>query len=100
MIDTMVMIAYNEAIDAEVMEALQKCCVLDNYTKIPAVFGKGAHSGTHMGNDIWPGRNSLLLVGCPRSEAAALLACVRQLRTQLSAEGVKAFLLPVSQVTE
>jgi len=50
----MVMIAYNEAIDVDVMEMVETCG-LKNYTKIMGVFGKGEASGTHLGDDIWPG---------------------------------------------
>lgn len=97
--DKMVMISYNEAIDAEVMEALSQCCVLNNYTKIPGVFGKGKASGTHLGDDVWPGRNNLLLVHCSPSEAKSLISCIKQLRAKLGKEGVKAFVLPVEEVT-
>lgn len=95
----MVLISYNEAIDAEVMEALQQCCVVNNYTKIPGVFGKGTSSGTHLGDDIWPGRNNLLLVYCSPQEAKALISCIKQLRIQLGKEGVKAFVLSVEETT-
>jgi len=94
------MISYNEAIDAEVMEALEQSCALNNYTKIPGVFGKGKSSGTHRGDDIWPGRNNLLMVGCSDPEAKKLLAQIQKLRAKLSKEGVKAFVLPVDAATE
>jgi len=66
----MVMVIYNEAIDLEVMEMLRKCAVV-NYTKITAAFGKGATSGTHLGNDIWPGRNNILFVTCEEKQPAS-----------------------------
>ena len=97
--DKMIMISYNEAIDAEVMEALKQSCVLNNYTKIPGVFGKGKTSGTHMGDDIWPGRNNLLLINCSPQEAKSLVSCIKDIRTRLGKEGVKAFVLPVEEVT-
>ena len=99
MMDKMVFISYNEAIDAEVMDALAQTCAADSYTKIPGVFGKGALSGTHMGDDIWPGKNNLLFVGCSAAEARQLLAAVRELRKTLGKEGVKAFVLPVEEAT-
>ncbi|MFA5099553.1 MAG: PG0541 family transporter-associated protein [Candidatus Omnitrophota bacterium] len=96
----MVFISYNEAIDAEVMEILGQTCALNNYTKIPGVFGKGNSSGTHMGDDIWPGRNNLLMVGCSESEARELLAAAQGLRSSLGKEGIKAFVTAVDAVTE
>jgi hypothetical protein len=86
----MVMVVYNEAIDAEVTELLGGC-VLKSYTKITGVFGKGETSGTHLGNDIWPGRNNILYVACETSQAKQLLSCVKELRKELGPEGVKAF---------
>lgn len=94
----MVMIAYNEAIDDEVMETLGRCA-LKNYTKINGTFGKGTTSGTHLGNDIWPGRNNALYVACQDNEAEQLLSCIKELRKKLGKEGVKAFLLPLEDLT-
>lgn len=94
----MVMIAYNEAIDAEVMEILENCG-LKNYTKIPAVFGRGTSSGTHLGSDVWPGRNNMLYVVCDEKCVRQMLSCVKELRKKLGQEGIKAFVLPVEEVT-
>ena len=55
----MVMVTYSEAIDIEVMGVLNGCG-LANYTKITRVFGKGTTSGTHLGDQIWPGLNYIL----------------------------------------
>lgn len=94
----MVMIVYNEAIDIEVMQFLKECS-LENYTKIRGVFGRGTTSGTHLGNDVWPGRNNILYVVCAEKEAQQILACIRELRKKLGHEGMKAFLLPVEEAT-
>ncbi len=94
----MVMVIYNEALGDEVMEVLNKCAS-KNYTKIPGVFGKGASSGTHMGNDIWPGRNNILYIACAEENAKLILSYIKELRKKLGREGVKAFLLPVEEVT-
>lgn len=94
----MVVVVYNEAIDAEVMEALENCG-LKSYTKNTGVFGSGALSGTHMGDDIWPGRNNTLFVVSDEKQARALVGKVRELRKPLGKEGVKAFLMPVEEMT-
>lgn len=95
----MVMVVYNEAMDMEVMEVLEHC-VLKNYTKMIGVFGKGASSGTHLGNDIWPGRNNALFVACEESGAKQLMGCVSQLRKKLGTEGIKAFVMPIEEMTK
>lgn len=94
----MVMISYNEAMDDEIMEILEKC-VMKNYTKIPGIFGKGGTSGTHLGTDVWPGKNNLLLVACDESQAAQMMECVRVLKGQLGNEGVKAFVWTLDEIT-
>ncbi|MBN1526326.1 MAG: hypothetical protein JW919_01915 [Candidatus Omnitrophica bacterium] len=94
----MVMVSYNQAMDDEVMEVLQHCAV-KNYTKIPSIFGKGTSSGTHMGDDIWPGKNNLLFTACDDDAAKHILACVTELRKALGSEGVKAFVLPLEEMT-
>ena len=94
----MVMLVYNEALDDEVMEALNRCAS-NNYTKVTGVFGKGNASGTHLGNDTWPGRNNILYIACEEKEAKELLSSVRELRKRLGKEGVKAFLQPLEEAT-
>lgn len=94
----MIMVIYNEAMDMEVMEVL-KSCGLKNYTKIMGAFGKGTTSGTHLGDDIWPGRNNILCVCCEEKEAKQMISCVKELRKKLGHEGIKAFILPVEEVT-
>lgn len=94
----MVMVVYNEVMDMEVMEALENC-VMKNYTKVTGVFGKGTASGTHLGNDIWPGRNNILYVACDEDEVKQLISCVKNLREKLGREGIKAFVLNLEQMT-
>lgn len=94
----MVLVIYNEAIDLEVMEILGKSG-LKNYTKVMGVFGRGETSGTHLGNDIWPGRNNLLYVACEEKQSKQLISEAKDLRKKLGREGIKAFILPVEDAT-
>jgi nitrogen regulatory protein PII len=94
----MVMIVYNEVTDAEVMEILEKCS-MKNYTKLTGVYGRGTTSGTHLGDDIWPGRNNLLYVACEEKQAKEILSCVKELRKTFGHEGIKAFILPLEELT-
>jgi nitrogen regulatory protein PII len=94
----MVMISYNEAVEAEIMDSLAACGI-KNYTKIMGVYGSGLASGTHMGNDIWPGKNNIMYVVCEDKEAKELLACIKELRKTLGKEGLKAFLMPLEDMT-
>lgn len=94
----MVMVTYNEAIDAEVMELLETCG-LKNYSKITATYGRGTTSGTHSGDDVWPGRNNILYIACEEEGARNILSRIKELRKALGKEGVKAFVLAIEALT-
>jgi len=68
----MVMIAYNSAIESDVMEALRKCGI-GNYTKWTQVQGKGKISGSHFGSETWPGENSVIFSALEGEKANSLL---------------------------
>ncbi|HQP91231.1 MAG TPA: hypothetical protein PLU24_00980 [Candidatus Omnitrophota bacterium] len=94
----MVMIVYNEAIDLEVFDILKEI-PLNNYTKVNGAYGSGKTSGIHLGNDIWPGLNNVLFISCQEKEAVQLITSIKRLRQQFGQEGVKAFVLPVEDLT-
>ena len=87
-----------EKIKKTVMEILE-ACVMKNYTKITGAFGKGETSGAHLGNDVWPGRNNILYVACDEKQSKQMLACISQLRKNIGKEGIKAFVLPIDELT-
>ena len=94
----MVMISYNSAINSEVMELLEKCGIR-NYTKWTQVQGKGETSGSHFGSEIWPGENSVLAIAIEDNEKNKLIEGLKNLRQKLGKEGIKAFVLPVEEIT-
>jgi len=95
----MVMVTYNEAVDDEVMEVVNGCGS-QNYSKIRRTFGKGTNSKTHMGTDVWPGLNNILYVACEDVQADQIVIGINNLRKSLAKEGVKAFVMPLEQVTQ
>ncbi len=94
----MLMLVFNEAIDEVVLETIQDCGI-ESYTRIDGVFGKGKTSGTHLGTDIWPGRNNTLLLAVSEEQARQAMERLRKLRTKLGIEGVKAFVWNLEDVT-
>lgn len=93
----MVMIIYNEAIDDEVMSALQACRI-DSFTKWQRVLGKGKLSGAHLDSSVWPGANNVCMTVVEDNKVIAILTQVKNLRKNLGKEGVKAFVLPVDEI--
>ncbi len=94
----LVLIAYNEALDEEVGELLDENAV-EGFTKWTKAYGKGRSSGPHLGTHVWPKANNVLAVVTDDETAGKLLDGVRQLRTRLAKEGVKAFLLNVEDLS-
>lgn len=92
----LVLITYNAAIDEETMQVLENCG-LKYYTKWQRVLGKGEASEPHLGTNVWPGENNVLAVVCEDDKVKKLLSCVKELRTRLAKEGIKAFVLPVEE---
>lgn len=94
----MLMIIYNEAIDEEVMAALEVCCV-ESFTKFRRVLGKGKLSGAHLDSNTWPGANNVLMSVADDGKIPAVLKQVKSLRETLGKEGIKAFVWPVEEAT-
>lgn len=95
----MVMLAYNEALDTEVMETLQACCDVVAFTKWTRVMGQGVRSEPHLLSHVWPKGNHVLMACVEDEQAQRILSTVRSLRERLAREGIKAFCWSVEEVT-
>jgi len=91
-------ISYSEALDSKVMEALETAGI-EGYTKWTKVLGKGKTSGPHLGTHVWPKANNVIGVAVEPGQANRLLESIRELRRTLGHEGVKAFELPLEEIT-
>ena len=94
----LLLITYYEAIDMEVTELVESAGA-QGYTKWTRVIGKGAASGPHFLTKIWPPGNNVLAVALDDDKARLLMDKIRAMREKVSALGLKAFLLPVEDVT-
>jgi len=90
----MVLIAYNEAIDEEVMELLEDAAV-GGYTQWTGVLGQGATSGPHLLSHVWPKANNVLFAVVEDATAEALMAAAGRLKQTAAREGIQAFVLNV-----
>ena len=94
----MFLIAYNEAVDEEVMQTL-RANAIEGFTKWTKVLGQGKTSGPHLATHIWPKANNVLAVCIEDEKVAPLMECIRCLREDLGKEGVKAFSWQVEEAT-
>lgn len=93
----MVLVVYNMAIEAEVMDCLKRCGI-ESYTKLPRVQGVGKLSGPHMDSHIWPGANSQLEIACEEEAKDRILEEVRELKGTYAKVGIKAFVMPLDEL--
>lgn len=94
----LVMIAYNEAVDAEIMEALERLGIT-GFTKWTQVKGSGTSGGPHLGSNVWPKANNVLMACVPEDVAGRVVQEVRNLRQSIGHQGIKAFVIPVEELT-
>ncbi len=94
----LLIIVYNEALNDEILQILKKHGT-NNYTKWTKVYGRGESSGPHLGTHVWPKANNVMAVVVEDQPAKALMYDLRLERSCLAHEGIKAFVLPVEDVT-
>lgn len=94
----MVIISYNVGIEVEIMELFEKLEIKE-YTKFEKVKGVGKTSGPHLGDHIWPAINSLIFTVLEEEKKNKLIEGVKNLRKLFGKEGIKAFVLPVEEIT-
>lgn len=93
-----VFIAYDEAHDPHVLKVLHDAGV-QNYTRWLEVQGRGNSGGPHLGTPVWPKRNHALVAAVEDEQAAQIVEAIRSLRQTLTLKGLKAFVLPLEEVT-
>lgn len=94
----MILLVYNEAIDDEIMSALESCGI-EYYTKWQKVLGKGKVTPPHLDTSVWPGANNVCMAAVEDNKVSPMLAQVRGLRKTLGKEDIKAFVLPLEELT-
>jgi nitrogen regulatory protein PII len=93
-----VLIVYNVALHRDVIEMLRQHGV-ETYSRWEHVTGVGKSSGPHLDTNVWPARNSAIVTATADELATALLEAVREMRKNLAAEGIKAFVMPLDDMT-
>jgi len=94
----MIFIMYNIAINEEVMQIL-KDVGIEEYTRWERATGCGKTSGPHLSNHIWSAVNSVLAVAAEDNKKTRLIERIKALRKKLGKEGIKAFVLPLEEIT-
>jgi nitrogen regulatory protein PII len=94
----LMVICYNVAIHEEVMDVLKETGI-KNYTRFERAQGVGDLAGPHLGTNIWPAVNSVLAVAVEDDKKDRLIERIKELRKKLGKEGIKAFVLPLEEIT-
>jgi nitrogen regulatory protein PII len=94
----MVMISYNEAVDEEMTETLEKIGIT-GYTKWTNVLGRGRSGGEHLGSHVWPGKNCVVFLAVDEGTKDGIIKEIMALRKAAGHEGIKAFVMPLEEIT-
>lgn len=97
MMTKILLLVFAEALEAEVMCALENLDV-KTYTKFPKIQGVGTHSEPRLDSNIWPGNNIGLLIATDEMKKDKILAEMKKNKTQYEKEGLKVFVLPVEEI--
>ena len=94
----MIFITYSETIDEKVM-GLLRSNVQAEYTKWTKVMGWGQQGEPHLMNHVWSKGNNVLMTCVEDKKVVKIMDGIRELRKTLGHEGIKAFSMPVDDVT-
>jgi nitrogen regulatory protein PII len=92
----MVLIAYCEAADYDVINVLRKAGI-KGYTKFTEVFGEGTETQPRLGTQCWPGKNNFLAIAIEGEELESLIATIKEMKKRHPRAGIKAFVMPVDE---
>jgi len=91
----MVLVIFNSSIEDEMMEALREAG-MTCYTKFVNVQGVGSCSDPRLDCHVWPGTNTMFLICVDSENTERILQALRKMKEIHNAEGVKAFVLPIT----
>ena len=95
----LVLIAYGSGLEPDVAEVVRASGAL-GYTRWERAAGSGRSGGTHLDTHVWPDFNHVTAVVADAETVSRITAGIRELRRSEGARGVKAFVLPVEEVTD
>jgi hypothetical protein len=91
--EVMTIIVYDRAIDEELIDVLEELDIR-YYTKWQNVLGVGRHD-PHLGDDVWPGLNNVIMTVVRAEKKDLLLERVKVLQASFASAGLRAFAVPV-----
>ncbi len=80
----------NHSVEQDITGILQTRNLLDYYTKIPNVHGRG-NSDPKRGDHIWPEENFILIIYCNDNKALEIEKSVEEIQTKFPNEGICCF---------
>ena len=96
MAQNLIYIVFNNALEPEILDILKKVSV-KAYTRWDKVKGVG-ETGPHMGNDVWPVWNTMIMSALDSEKKQALTGEIKKLRQQFPDQGVKMLVLPFEEI--
>ena len=86
----------NNAVEEDIMEALEESGSGKFYTRLNNVHGAG-YSDPKMGNPVWPEENFILIIYCSEEEGEVVKKAVASVREKFPDEGIRCFCIPFTE---
>lgn len=90
-------IVYNTALKDEIMDLMEQSGI-KSYTRIENISGAGKSSGPHLGTNVWPGYNDLIMAVVDDSTKNIFMEKFKPLKASFLKEGLKAFVENVEEI--
>ncbi len=91
-----IMIIYNSAIEDVVHNALSG--IVEKYSLLDKITGKGNNSVPHLGDNIWPATNKMMITIVNDDVVAKVKSALAPVKENYISEGLKLFVLPVEEL--
>ncbi len=91
-----IMIVYNSAIEDVVHSALSG--IVEKYSLLDKITGKGKNSVPHLGDNIWPAINKMMITIVNDDVVAKVKSALAPVKENYISEGLKLFVLPVEEL--
>ena len=90
-------IVCSSTLEEEILQFFKKNMMF-GYTVISSVYGSGEGGGTRLGNDIWPGQNTVYFLCATSEQMRKFIDWSKEYKRQELREGLKVFNLALKEV--
>lgn len=81
-----------QALQEDMLEALEEAGIPSSYTILPVAYGRG-RTDPKLGDSVWPEENFVLIIYCDARYVPAVESAVQKVQQRYDHEGIGLFIL-------